>query len=177
MAKKLLSQSAYARHAGVSAQTIRKDVKVGKITLVEGKIDPVRADKERAEKTDWAMKNKPKKPNKNESTGAIVEEGVTMYQARTQKMAYEAKLAKLKYEEEIGKVVDTLEIQNQLFSSLRSVRDSILNIAPRVSAIVAAELGMPDKAFRVNKIIEKEVHDILSDMANIKLKVKGNETS
>lgn len=169
MAKKLLSQAAYARHAGVSAQTIRKDVKVGKITLVEGKIDPVRADKERAEKTDWA-----KKPNKNESTGAIVEEGVTMYQARTQKMAYEAKLAQLKYEEEIGKVVDTLEIQNQLFSSLRSVRDSILNIAPRVSAIVAAELGMPDKAFRVNKIIEKEVHDILSDMASIKLKVKGN---
>lgn len=175
MAKKLLSQAAYAKHAGVSATTIRKDVKAGKITLVDGKVDPVKADKERAEKTDWVMKNKPKKPDKSASTGAIVEEGVTMYQARTQKMAYEAKLAKLKYEEEIGKVVDTLEIQNQLFSSLRSVRDSILNIAPRVSAIVAAELGMPDKAFRVNKIIEKEVHDILSDMANIKLKVKGNQ--
>ena len=80
-------------------------------------------------------------------------------------------------EEKAGMLVNVEEIRKELFDSLRGIRDSILNIAPRVSAIIAAELGVPDMAFRANKIIEKEVHDILSDMASIKLKVKGNETS
>lgn len=168
--KKLLTQAAYAKHAGVSTQTVYKDVKSGKISTIDGKIDPILADRERAERNSQKRPTNP--TGTRASMGAVIEGDLTMYKARTSKIAYEAKLAQLKYEEEIGKVVNVQEIQNQLFTSLRGVRDSILNIAPRVSAIVAAELGMPDKAFRVNKIIEKEIHDILSDMANIKLKVK-----
>lgn len=86
---------------------------------------------------------------------------------------YRATGEQLATEEKAGTLVNVLEIQKELFDSLRGIRDSILNIAPRVSTIIAAELGVPDKAFKANKIIEKEVHDILSDMANIKLRGKG----
>lgn len=78
-------------------------------------------------------------------------------------------------EEKAGSLVNVQEIQKELFTSLRGIRDAILNIAPRVSTIVAAELGHPDLAHRVNKIIEKEIHDILSDMSNIKLRGKGGD--
>ena len=149
----------YAKHCGMALSTIKKHVKAGIIDLVDGQIDPVLADKQQAERK--------KKPIGRPSTGAAKSGEVTLYSARVEKLNYEAKLARLKYEEEISMLVNVKDIQRELFNKIRAIRDAVLNITPRVGAVVAAELGHPDKAYLVNRVMEKEVNLILTQLAEI----------
>lgn len=60
-------------------------------------------------------------------------------QAKTERMLWLSKSARLNYEREAGLLVCTKEVSERWFQIARTVRDSILNIPDRLSAILAAE--------------------------------------
>ena len=56
MAKRtLISLRAYARHRGCALNAVQTAIRYGRITLIEGKIDPKLADREWSDNTDPAL--------------------------------------------------------------------------------------------------------------------------
>jgi len=80
----LLSRREYAKHRGVAVSTVQQAINDGRITTVNGKIDPVQADKQWAENTHPAYQNTNEKSNHS-----------TYQTIRIRKGTYEAALKKI----------------------------------------------------------------------------------
>ena len=84
-------------------------------------------------------------------------ESLSFSQARAKKEKYLAALRKLEYEEKSGKLISADEVEREYFNIARTVRDSLLNIPGRVSAILAAE----SDEVKVNEILNEEITQAL----------------
>ena len=122
-------------------------------------IDAKLADKEWAERVDEAQQREPEvargrhsdgedgaeqgalfpelRPDKTPDTPGGKKSGYK--QAQAVRIMYQAQLAKLDYEERSGKLCRVEGVQVEAFRTGRVVRDSILNIADRIAAELAAE--------------------------------------
>lgn len=120
----LMSFSAYARHRGCSQPYISKMVKLGKIPVVDGKIDPVAADAALAAHADpdmapvvaaHATRREAKapptlhvEPEPPMGEGRYVE--TAMSRAKTKDAEYSAKQKQIDYERSVGKLVEMAEV-------------------------------------------------------------------
>ena len=104
----LLSQSEFAKRQGWSRQYVGKLVKSGKITLVNGKIDPeqaLAAIKAQSEPS-TELRAKPQSRTALPSAPTDSRQAVDFVTARTMREAFKAKMAKMEYEEKAGKLTD-----------------------------------------------------------------------
>lgn len=118
----LLSQSAYARQRGCSQQHISKLVQQGRITLINGKIDPIKADQEIEQSADPLH---PKNRKQNTEANDRYEH------AQAMRLINDTRLRKLKIEISQGKWLPKADLQKIAFDNGHIMRDAIFAILDR----------------------------------------------
>jgi len=176
--RELISQREYGRRRGVSHVSVQRAVKSGRISTVDGKIDPAQADREWRENTD------PSKP-RNRITGRPKHARVpgepsepmdfggarqphggngtaTGYaKARAARELYQAQLVKLELDRQLGTLVRADEVKVAAFNSARKARDQLIALPNRVAAIIAAT----DDTEEVRRILDEEIEKICLDLS------------
>ncbi len=138
MAVKLVSQSEYARMRDVSKMAVSKAVADGRITLIDGKIDPDVADIQWAKNTRARVDSGggAKGPGQDlfsdDSAGPKTDTpkgDEDSYQAaRRQREFAEASLAELRLAKELKNAIDRERSFQAIFTAFRSLRDSLMVI-------------------------------------------------
>jgi hypothetical protein len=154
--------SEYARHRGVTHQAVMRAIKEGRITKEpDGSIDPVKADEEWSQNTDFSRRpDKARATVKGEAPPAS--NGPDYNVSRAVREAYTARLAKLEYEEKTGKLIDAEKVKTTWFNTLRIVRDRILQIPDRMTAILMAETD----PLKFKTTLDAELRRILEDASS-----------
>jgi hypothetical protein len=155
---------AYARRRGVTPAAVRKAIKNGRISIVNGKIDADLADAQWRANTDETkpgnsvsgtpgLRRPPEAPPVPTlgSGGQALPRTAGYAAARAVRETYEARLRELDYKVRTGELVSVDEVRVAAFNTNRRARDLLLAIPDRVSAVLA---GLTDAA---------EIHKVLSD--------------
>jgi len=179
-----LSIRAYARQRGVSHVAVLRAIKTGRVALEpDGTVDAAKADASWERSTDPGRKKplaRPKpenlRPVAEPALGSVRdtlrEQGlpagprVTFVEARTAREIAMAHLARLKLQERRGELVDRTSAAALVFRLAREERDAWINWPARVSALMAAELGV--EAHPMQKILETYVRAQLIELAEVR---------
>ena len=152
---------AYAKVRGLSPEYIRRLIAKGvipeKCCREFGKrwrINPECADKALDENLSQINRKKSKQAKVIKIAGF---EKLTFSQARARKERYLSALRKLEFEEKTGQLISKAEVEQAAFNTARTVRDALLNIPDRISAILAAEAD----EFKVSEILTDEIRQAL----------------
>ena len=174
--KELISQREYARRRGVSHAAVQHAVSSGRITTVDGKIDPEQADREWRENTDRSkprnrITGKPKQTRVQGEPSQPMDSGgsdggngtATGYaKARAARELYQAQLAKLELDRQRGELVRADEVRVGAFNMARKARDQLIALPDRVAATLAAT----EDAAEVHRILEEEIERICQEIAD-----------
>ena len=156
-------------------------VKAGRITLIDGKVDPVQADR------DWEANSRARPRNVNAPpeyprppapprpppapvqappapppAAEPIEHGeVPNYQeSRARREAAEADLAELKVRTQRGELVPVASVRAEFSRQMAAVRDGLLNIPARLAPVLAAETNVS----RVQTLIDAELRAVLAQL-------------
>jgi hypothetical protein len=174
--KNLISQREYARRRGISHMAVQRAVNTGRISTVEGKIDPDLADREWRENTDQSkprnrITGNPKhariagEPSEPMDFGAADGASGTASgyaKARAARELYQAQLAKLELDRQRGILVRADEVRLGAFNMARKARDQLIALPERVAAILAATQDPAE----VQRILEEEIERICQEIAD-----------
>ena len=151
---------------GVTEGAVRKAIKTGRITPNDdGTIDVDRADQEWKENTDEAKINTGL-PAMAENIPAV--NGKPSFaKIKTAHELYKAQLTQLALQEKKGQLINKDQVKAQVYKLGRQVRDSWMNWPARVSATMAAELGVDEHA--LHQALERYVREHLNDIGEGKL--------
>ena len=190
-----LSIRAYARHRGVSHVAVKKAIDTGRITpLRDGTIDPVVADAQWAANTtptrrsmadaasdkttpqvSAASREIPQASAKvvrdapEPPTPALSSGGTSLLQARTVNEVVKAQTNKVRLAQLKGELVDRAQAVAHVFKLARAERDAWLNWPARISAQMAAGLGVEPHALHV--ALDAAVREQLQDLGDVQPKV------
>ena len=152
----LISQSEYARRRGVAKSAVNKAIKEGRITLIDGKIDPTVADIQWAQNTRAradagqpsseqgagigevaaAPNNAPQAPDSDASSTK------DDYQAlRIRREAAAVEREERENAKEAGQLVDRNAAKRGTFDAFRALRDDVMNAPQRAAPRV---IGLAD---------------------------------
>lgn len=169
----------YARRRGISHVAVHKAIKTGRISTVDGKIDPAQADREWLENTDQSkprnrVTGKPKRargkstPSKPMDLGNDGEPGggngaATGYaKARAARELYQAQLTKLELDRQRAILTRVDEVQVGAFNMARKARDQLIALPERLANILAAT----EDAAEVQLILDEEIEQICQEIAD-----------
>ncbi len=190
-----LSIRAYARHRGVSHVAVKKAIDTGRITpLPDGTIDPVVADAQWAanttptrrsmadaasDKTTQQVSASPReipqasaravRETPEPPTPALSSGGTSLLQARTVNEVVKAQTNKVRLAQLKGELVDRAQAVAHVFKLARAERDAWLNWPARISAQMAAGLGVEPHALHV--ALDAAVREQLRDLGDVQPKV------
>ena len=176
--KKLISQREYGRRRGVSHVSVQRAVKSGRISTVDGKIDPARADREWRENTD---KSKPRnritgRPKHTRNPGEPSEPmdfgdtrephggngtASSYAKARAARELYQAQLVKLELDRQMGTLVRADEVRVAAFNCARKTRDQLIALPNRVAAVLAAT----QETAEVRRILDEGIERICLELS------------
>ena len=91
----------------------------------------------------------------------------TFISARTRSERYKAAERKLNYEIKQAKWVSKAQVRDESFKAGRILRDALLNVGPRVCAILAAEVGHEVDEHIVLRILQKEHEHALKEFVRM----------
>ncbi|MBK8072033.1 MAG: elements of external origin [Ramlibacter sp.] len=175
-----ISIRAYARHRGVTDTAVHKAIRTGRVTPeADGTIDADRAD------ADWARNTDAPKGNKGRAESVVVREangessaglpasqstgGTSLLQARTVNEVVKAQTNKVRLARLKGELVDRPQAIAHVFKLARSERDAWLNWPARVSAQMAAKLGVDAHAMHV--ALEAALREHLQELGDLRPRV------
>jgi hypothetical protein len=190
-----LSIRAYARHRGVSHVAVKKAIDTGRITpLPDGTIDPVVADAQWAANTTPTRRSVADEPSDKptpqvsapvrkttqasakaardtheQPTPALSSSGTSLLQARTVNEVVKAQTNKVRLAQLKGELVDRAQAVAHVFKLARAERDAWLNWPARISAQMAAGLGVEPHALHV--ALDAAVREQLQDLGDVQPKV------
>jgi len=188
-----LSIRAYARHRGVSHVAVKKAIDTGRITpLPDGTIDPVAADAQWAANTTPTRRLVTAEPREAPQPAAAVREipqasakvvreaaepqtpalssgGTSLLQARTVNEVVKAQTNKVRLARLKGELVDRSQAVAHVFKLARAERDAWLNWPARISAQMAAGLGVDPHVLHV--ALDAAVRQQLQDLGDFQPKV------
>lgn len=163
----LITQAEYARRRGVSREAVRKAVIQGRISLLRGKIDPKRADREWSQSTLTRVG----RPAKAGRTGAHTSRrpadaaskgGQNGYaDARAARERVLAELAELDLKVRKGTLVNADQAREKVFKAARAARDLVLGLPERLAPRL---VGQDEAAIR--RILTDETGRICDVIAN-----------
>lgn len=165
----LVSMSEYARRRGCTEAAVRRAVKDERITLIDGRVDPVAADAQ------WARNTRVRAGSRsaddanlrlsraNGHTSSDDEEPQVddYYTVKARRERAEADMAELRLAEQRGELIRRADTHSAWAKRTSSLRESILQIPARLSPILAAEA---DQA-KVHDIIQAELHAVLAQVS------------
>ena len=178
-----LSIRAYAKRRGVSEAAVRKAIKTGRISVEgDGTVDPVKADAQWDRNTDGAQQRPkpsdvpqqathPVRETASEAplTSGIGTGGATFLQARTANEVLKAQTHKVRLARLKGDLVDRSQAIAHVFKLARSERDAWLNWPARISAPMAAKLGVDPHALHI--ALETAVREHLLELGELRPRV------
>lgn len=173
----LMTQAAYARHRKCSKVAVGKAVKAGRISLVNGLIDPTVAD------IQWQANSRARASSnqagqlplgaagdahtsalstaaESDTTGPAPRDADYMA-SRTRRETAEAELAELKLAEQHGNLIRVDAVKQALANAFTATRDSLLQIPSRLAAVLAAETD----AAKVHELMQLELYRALEGMS------------
>ncbi|MGB3068453.1 MAG: hypothetical protein WBC18_07895 [Ottowia sp.] len=174
---KLVTMAEYARLRDVSQAAVSKAVKEGRISLIDGKVDPAVAD------VQWSRNSRARAGSGGPATDAVAgtssanagagqaparDEG-DYWVNRARREAAEADLAEMRREEQAGRLISVEAVRSALATVLAATRDSLLQIPARVAPVLAAE---SDPA-KVHDLVEQELHQALTQLASSPNRLAG----
>ncbi len=179
--RELVSQREYGRQRGVSHVSVQRAVNSGRISTVDGKIDPVQADREWRENTDQSKpRNRitgrpkhariPAEPSEPMDLRVAREphggnSSATGYaRARAARELYQAQLVKLELDRQRGTLVRADQVKVAAFNSARKARDQLIALPNRVAALLAATQDTAE----VQRILDEEIEKICLDLSGTK---------
>ena len=175
-----ISIRAYARHRGVSDAAVRKAIAAGRVTPeADGTIDAERVDREWARNSDaprngtTARAVKVAVPESSGTTGdgpaALPSGGTSLLQARTVNEVVKAQTNKVRLARLKGELVDRPQAIAHVFKLARSERDAWLNWPARISAQMAAKLGVDPHTMHI--ALEAAVREHLQELGEMRPRV------
>jgi hypothetical protein len=165
----LVTQREYARRRGCTEAAVRRAVRDGRISLIDGRIDPVAADAQWARNTRVRAGSRPTDDANLSGSGlaggragqADDEDTDSGYwKSRARRERAEAELAELKLRELQGQLVRADEWAAALAKRAAAFREGLLQIPARLAAQLAAEA---DQA-RVHTILEDELRHVMEQL-------------
>lgn len=175
--QRLISQREYARRLGVSHTAVQVAIASGRISTVEGRIDPAVADREWRENTDQSKprnritgaprhRRRPDEPPR--PVGIFSTMDAEDYSAavagyareRASRELYQAQLAKIELDLRRGILVRADEVKLRAFGRARKARDLLIAIPDRVAASIAATADPAE----VRRILEEEVEGVCREI-------------
>ncbi|AXV68042.1 elements of external origin [Ralstonia solanacearum] len=175
-----ISIRAYARHRGVSDAAVRKAIAAGRITPeADGTIDTDRADAEWVRNTE-APRNGTRTPpvraavtpeggQPPDGPASSPTGGTSLLQARTVNEVVKAQTNKVRLARLKGELVDRSQAIAHVFKLARAERDAWLNWPARVSAQMAATLGVDPHTMHV--ALESAVREHLQELGELRPRV------
>ena len=159
----LMNQSAYARRRGVSKVAVGKAIKAGRISLVNGLIDPEVAD------IQWKANSRARASQGETEQLALVAVGGPGEPAksddymhnRNRREAAEAERAELSLAEDKGQLIRVDAVKAAVANVFSATRDALLQIPARLGPQLAAESD-PSKA---QTMLHAEIHQALQLLA------------
>ncbi|CAI8819311.1 elements of external origin [Methylococcus capsulatus] len=172
-----LSIRAYARHRGVTDTAVHKAIRTGRITPeADGSIDPDKADREWARNSDTpkAGTRQPAvrvaMPDASHGGGPTLPGGgASLLQARTVNEVVKAQTNKVRLAKLKGDLVDRAAAIAQVFTLARAERDAWLNWPARISAPLAAKLGVDPHTLHI--ALETAVREHLQELGELRPRV------
>lgn len=172
----LVSQREYARRRGISHVAVQRAIKAGRISAVDGKVNPEQADREWVQNTDLSKplnritgdpkRGRPagKQPEAVELAGeGKASGGGSGYaKARATREIYQAQLARLELERQQGILVRADEVRAAAFDAHRRTRDHLITLPERIAAIVAATTDPAE----VQRILDDEIERICHELSS-----------
>lgn len=174
----LISQREYARRRGISNSTVHDAVQAGRISSINGKIDPEQADREWLQNTDQSKPrnritgtpkhvqsaSQPPQPmalaGLDGSAGVVTASGYA--RARAARELYQAQLAKLDLDERNEILVRADMVRVGAFNMARKTRDQLIALPERVATTLAATQDPAE----VQRILEDEVERICEELTD-----------
>ena len=181
----------YPRRRGLSHVAVMKAIKAGRLTPEpDGTLDPAKADAQWDDQTDPVRRPEPPEdepaqadetprasdPDKPGDVAAATRPAATIEpapqgaatftQARTAHEIAQAQRARIQVQRLREEVVDRAHATAEVFRLARRERDAWVNWPARVSALMAAELGVDTHA--MHKVLEAHVRDHLGELAEIR---------
>jgi len=143
----LITQAEYARQRGCTEGAVRRAVRDKRITLIEGKVDPVAADAQWLRNTRVRAGSRPADDVNltagGTPTGHADTEGSGNYWThKAKREAAEAEIAELKLAEMRGDLVRATDVRAALQRKVAAVREALLQLPPRVVPLLVAD-AMP----------------------------------
>lgn len=173
-----LSQRAYARHRGVSHVSVKKAIDAGRIILgVDGTIDPAVADRQWEANTvqpKHCMKHATAAPKAaTKATIGVAApaatdqpgKGMNLLTARTANEIVRAQTGKVRLAKLKGELIDRNQAIAQVFKLARTERDAWVNWPTRVSAEMAATLGVDPHTMHI--ALESVVREHLLELGTL----------
>lgn len=178
-----MSEREYARHAGISRGAVQKARATGRLVLhSDGSIDAAASDARRVPSTNPAMRRGRPDPSMRPVPDAAVDAvartlredgrpvsptagGMTYLQARAANEVLKAQERKIKVEALRGTLIDRAKACAAVFRMARQARDSWQNWPLRVSALMAAELGVEEHT--MHAVLVREVREQLQELSEM----------
>jgi len=177
-----LSIRAYAAHRGVSHTSVRKAIASGRLTTeADGTIDLEKADRAWVRNADpsKARSSTTLKPVPDAAVGAVRDTlseagsplvgGMSYLHAKTAEKVLTVQLLREKLRREKGEVVERDYAIEQGFSFARRIRDQWLGWPARVSALMAADLGVD--THKLEALLTEQVREQLQASASDELRL------
>lgn len=190
MAVQLMSKAAYARHRGCDEKAVRKAIAEGRISLIDGKIDPEVAD------IQWAKNTRARADSKRTGGGAATDAGSPLldgegaasgpesapgapaspgyadYRAMREKA--DAEMAVRANLKDAGLLVERADVKRGIFDVVRAFRDSVMVIGQRAAPRC---IGLADSREIEHVVVDetrKALEGFEARMAEILLKLEAD---
>ncbi|KAB2977717.1 MULTISPECIES: hypothetical protein [unclassified Wolbachia] len=158
-----ITQTEWAREIGVSKQYVCYLVKKGIVKLEDGLVSREQANEAVAAIRDPSQPLRRKNPE-NENTSNL---STMLLKTRIKNEMERGKLLEAKAKAEIGELVAVEEVKNEAFNVARVVRNNLLNIPNRVSALLAS-LSDTEK---IHMALTEEITNSLEELSNTKFQI------
>lgn len=171
--RKGLSEAAYADRIGVSKAAVQKAKQVGRVVVFpDGSIDPVASDASMRRNTDQSKQRGGARVRIEDDGDALeIPAGADFMEVKTLHERRKVEKLEIEIAKRRGELVERAAAEALFFELARQERDSWLAWPARVSALMAAELGVEPRVLEA--LLDRNLRDHLAAMAEPDLDLKG----
>ena len=158
--RELVSRKEYARRRGVSPNAVRYAIETGRITLVNGKLDPKRADREWRQNTDQSKPRNSVTGRPGAGVGGRRRVPLTYQEARARRERVKAEREELELQIRRGAFLRRVDVERAAFEVGRRVRDQMIALPDKLDATLAASTDPAE----VHRILLEEIERACSEL-------------